>query len=73
MESKNRYSPIETENSATENENAKSDSPNTKVTGKQKAINTATQNTQNPNDKTESDTPDKRKLPVTVMFGDSMV
>ena len=44
IESKNRYSPLETEDSPTENENTKSDSPNTKVTGKQKAINTATQN-----------------------------
>ena len=42
IESKNRYSPLETEDSSTENENTKSDSPNTKVTGKQKAINTAT-------------------------------
>ena len=73
IESKNRYSPLETEDSPTENENTKSDSPNTKVTGKQKAINTATQNTQNSNDKTESDTPDKRKLPVTVILGDSMI
>ena len=42
---------------------------------KQNAINTATQNTKNSNDKTESDTPDKRKLPVTVTvtLGDSMV
>ena len=28
---------------------------------------------QSSKDKTESDTPDKRKLPVTVTFGDSMV
>ena len=28
---------------------------------------------QNSKDKTESDTPDKRKLPVTVILGDSMV
>ena len=28
---------------------------------------------QNSNDKTECDTPDKRKLPVTVILGDSMV
>ena len=73
IESKNRYSPLKTEGSPTENENTKSDSPNTKVTGKQKAINTATQNTQNSNDKTESDTPDKRKLPGTVILSDSMV
>ena len=73
IETKNRYSPLETEESPTENENTKSDSPNTKVTAKQNAINTATQNTQNSNDKTESDTPDKRKLPVTVILGDSMV
>ena len=73
IESKNRYSPLETKGSPTENENTKSDSPNTKETGKQKAINTATQNTKNSNNKTESDTPDKRKLPVTVILGDSMV
>ena len=72
IETKNRYSPLETEESPTENENTKSDSPNTKATAKQNAINTATQNTQNSNDKTESDTPDKRKLPVTVILGDSM-
>ena len=43
------------------------------MTAKQNAINTATHNIQNTNDKTESDTPDKRKLPVTVIHGDSMV
>ena len=32
IETKNRYSPLETEESPTENENAKSDSRNTKVT-----------------------------------------
>ena len=73
IETTNRYSPLETEDSLTENENTKSDSSNTKVTGKQKVINTATQNTQNLNDKTESDTPDKRKLLVTIILGDSMV
>ena len=73
METKNRYLPLETKESPTKNENTKSDSPNTKVTAKQKAINTAIQNRQNSNDKTESDTPDKRKLPVTVILGDSMV
>ena len=73
IESKNRYSPLESEGIPTENENTKSDSPNTKETGKQKAINTATQNTKNSNNKTESDMPDKRKLPVTDILGDSMV
>ena len=73
IETKNRYSPLKTEESPTGNENTKSDSPNTKVTAKQNAINTATQNTQNSNHKTESDRPDKRKLPVTVIIGDSMV
>ena len=72
IETKNRYSPLETEESPTENEKTKSDSPNTTVTAKQKVINTATQNTQNSNDKTESDAPDKRKLTVTVILGDSM-
>ena len=35
IETKNCYSPLETEESLTENENTKSDSPNTKATGKQ--------------------------------------
>ena len=52
IESKNCYSPLETEESPTENKNTKSDSPNTKATAKQNTINTATQNTQNSNDKT---------------------
>ena len=64
---------MRTEESPTENENTRTDSPNTKVTAKQNAINAATQNLQNSFDKTESDTPDKRKLPVTVILGDSMV
>ena len=46
---------------------------NTKVTIKENVVNTATQNTQNSNDKSESDTSDMRKLPVTVKLGDSMV
>ena len=70
IETKNRYSPLETEESPTENENTRTDSPNTKVTAKQNTIKTVTQNTQNSNDKTKSDTPDKRKLPVTVILGD---
>ena len=65
IETKNGYLPLKTEESPAENENTKSDSPNTKVTAKQ----SATQNTQ----KTESDTPDKKKLPVTVIRGDSTV
>ena len=56
--------------SPTENENTRTDSPNTNVTAKQNTIKTVTQNTQNSNDKTKSDTPDKRKLPVTVILGD---
>ena len=47
IETKNRYLTLETKESPTENENIKSDSPNTKVTAKQNAINAATQNTQN--------------------------
>ena len=73
IETKNSYSPLETEESPTEDETTRTDSPITKVTTKQNSINTATQNTQNSNDKTESDTPDKRKLPVTVILGDSTV
>ena len=65
-ETKNCYSPLETEESPTENEIQEL----TQQT--QNAINSATQNTQNSNDKTESDTADKRKLPVTVILGDSM-
>ena len=73
IETKNRHSPLEIEESPTENENARTDFLNTKATAKQNAINTATQNIQNLNDKTESNTPDKSKLPVTVILGDSMV
>ena len=69
IETKNRYSPLETEDSPTENENTRSGSPDTKVIAKQNAINTATQNTQNSNNKTESDIPDKRKFPVAVILG----
>ena len=73
IETKNRYLPLETEESPTENENTRTDSPNTEITAKQNAINTATQNLQNSNDKTESDTTDIRKLSVTVILDDSMV
>ena len=73
IETKNRCSPLETEENQTDNGNTRIGSQNTKVTTKQNEINTATQNIQNSNDKTESDTPDKRKLPVTVILGDSMV
>ena len=73
IETKNHYSPLQTEESPAESENTRTDSPNTKVTAKQNTIYTATRNTQNSNDKTESDTPDKRKLPVTVILKYSMV
>ena len=73
IETKNRYSPLETEESPTETENARTDSSNTTVMVKQNATNTATQNTKNSNDKTKRDTPDKKKLPVTVTLGDTMV
>ena len=50
-ETKNRYSPLETEENPTVNGNARTDSrktrtdsPNKKVTAEQNAINTATQN-----------------------------
>ena len=66
-------SPVETEESPTENENIRTDSTKTKITAKQNAISTATQNTQNSNNKTESDTTDKRKLPITIILADSMV
>ena len=73
IETKSCYLPLENEESPTENENTRTDSPNTEITVKQNAINTATQNLQNSNNKTKSDTPNKRKLPVTVILGDSMV
>ena len=47
IETKNRYSLLETEGSPTKNENTRTDSLNTKVTAKQNAINAATQNIQN--------------------------
>ena len=52
IETKNHYSPLVTEESPTENENTRNDSPNTEITAKQNAINAATQNIQNFNDKT---------------------
>ena len=70
IETKNYYSPLESEESPTENKNTRTDSPNTKITAKQNAINTATQSKQNSNG--TPDIPDKRKLPVTVIIGDSM-
>ena len=72
IETKNHYWPLETEESPTENKNTRTDKPTTTITAKQNAIDTATQDTQKSNDKKESDTPDKRKLPVTVILGDSM-
>ena len=70
---KNRYWPFETEENPSDNGNSRTDSLNEKVTVKQNAINKATENIQNSNDKAESDTPDKKKLPVTIILGDSMV
>ena len=72
IETKNHYWPLETEESPTENKNTRTDKPTTTITAKQNAIDTATQDTQKSNDKKESDTPDKRKLSVTVILGDSM-
>ena len=43
------------------------------ITAKQNAINAITQNIENSNDKAESNTPDKSKLPVTNTLGDSVV
>ena len=63
---------LKTEESPTENKNTRTDSTNTEMTAKQNAINKATQNLQNSNDKTKSETPDKKKFPVTVIFGDYM-
>ena len=73
IETKNCYSPLETEENPTENGNKTTYLPNTKITAKQSAINIAPQNIQSFNDKAEKDTPDKRKLLVTVILGDSMV
>ena len=71
IETKNRSSALETEDNPTDNRNTRTDSLNKKVTAKQNAINTATQNIQKSNDKTENDTPEKRELPVTVILGNS--
>ena len=68
IETKNLYSTLESEESPTENGNTRINSPNVKVTARQNAINTATQNTQNFKEKTESDTLENRKLPVTVIL-----
>ena len=52
IETKNRYSPCETEENPIKNKNTRTDSPNTETTAKQNTINTANQNIQNSNDKT---------------------
>ena len=70
IETKNLYSTLESEESPTENGNTRINSPNVKVTARQNAVNTATQNMQNFKEKTESDTLENRKLPVTVILGD---
>ena len=70
IETKNLYSTLESEESPTKNGNTRINSPNVKVTARQNAINTATQNMQNFKEKTESDTLENRKLPVTVILGD---
>ena len=69
-ETKNLCSTLESEESPTENGNTRINSPNVKVTARQNAVNTATQNMQNFKEKTESDTLENRKLPVTVILGD---
>ena len=68
IETKNLYSTLESDESPTENGNTRINSPNVKVTARQNAINTATQNMQNFKEKTESDTLENRKLPVTVIL-----
>lgn len=73
IETKNLYSTLESEESPTENGNTRINSPNVKVTARQNAVNTATQNMPNSNDKTENETMDKRNLQVTVILGNSMV
>ena len=70
IETKNLCSTLESEESPTENGNTRINSPNVKVTARQNAVNTATQNMQNFKEKTESDTLENRKLPVTVIVGD---
>ena len=70
IETKNLCSTLESEESPTENGNTRINSPNVKVTARQNAVNTATQNMQNFKEKTESDTLENRKLPVTVILGD---
>ena len=68
IETKNLYSTLESDESPTENGNTRINSPHVKVTARQNAINTATQNMQNFKEKTESDTLENRKLPVTVIL-----
>ena len=59
------YKEIMSRETPTENGNVKLTHKIKKVTAKQNAINTATQNIRNSSDKTESDTTDIRKLLVT--------
>ena len=59
------YKEIMSRETPTENGNVKLTHEIKKVTAKQNAINTATQNIRNSSDKTESDTTDIRKLLVT--------
>ena len=70
IETKNLYSTLESEESPTENGNTRINSPNVKVTARQNAVNTPTQKMQNFKEKTENDTLENRKLPVTVILGD---
>ena len=62
---------VETEENSTDN--VTTESLNKKITAKQTAINAANQNKQNANDETESNTPGKGKLLVTVVLGNSVV
>lgn len=71
VETKNCYRTLETEENSTDN--VTTESLNKKITAKQTAINAANQNKQNSKDETESNTPGKGKLLVTVVLGNSVV
>ena len=72
IKTQTRYSPLKTEENPNDSKNTRTNSLK-KVIAKQNLINIATENIQNSNDEAEIDTPDKTKLPVTVILYDSMV
>lgn len=73
VETKNRYAELESVDFPAINRKETTKSLKKKVTAKQNVINTVNQNIQNSNDRSERETSDKKKLPVTVVLGDFMV